>query len=67
MPAPTHRRVELSPEHELDRQLDLPQAAEIKAISVDTLKRRYASKIHRASERRLTMKLRDALYADPDD
>jgi hypothetical protein len=46
---------------ELDRVVSLPEDAELKAISVDTLKRRYAHLIINLSPRRRGMKLKHAL------
>jgi hypothetical protein len=64
MPAPTDNRVKLPEQLELDRIITLPQAAELRGTSVDTLKRRCRDKIIQLSPRRLGMRLRDALLLD---
>jgi hypothetical protein len=46
---------------ELHRIVSLQEAAKLKSISVDTLKRRHADKIIVISPRRRGMRLRDAL------
>ena len=46
---------------ELERVVPLPEAARLRSISVDTLKRRYAHLIVNLSPRRRGMKLKHAL------
>ena len=48
---------------ELERQVSVPEAANLKGISEDTFKRHYAHIINRPSTRRCTVKLRDLLEA----
>jgi hypothetical protein len=61
MPAPTDNRAKLSPEQELRRIIPLEQVAELRACSVDTIRRTMADKIIKISERRVGMRLGDAL------
>ncbi len=61
MPAPTNQRVSLSPEFELRKIVSLRQAAELRGVSPDTLKRNFPSLIVQLSPRRLGMTLGDAL------
>jgi hypothetical protein len=60
-------QVQFSGETELNRIVSLPEAARLRGVSVDTLKRhpRLARKIIRVSPRRLGMRVRDAIAADP--
>jgi hypothetical protein len=44
-----------------ERVLSLPEVARLNGTSVDTIKRRHASKIVRVSDKRVGMKLKDAL------
>jgi hypothetical protein len=46
---------------ELERVVPLQEAARLKSVSIDTLKRRYADKIIDLSPRRRGMKLKHAL------
>ena len=46
---------------ELEMHVSVPEAAEIKGISVDTFKRRLKHLIRKASPRRDVVKLRDLL------
>jgi hypothetical protein len=46
---------------ELERVVPLAEAARLKSVSVDTVKRRYADKIINLSPRRRGMKLKHAL------
>jgi len=55
------RRAELRPEHELNRVIPLQQAAEIRGVSVDTIRRRFPEIIVQLSPRRIGVRLRDAL------
>jgi hypothetical protein len=55
------KRIELRPELELDRIISLPQAAEMRGVSVDTLKRRNPEIIVRLSPRRVGVRVRDVL------
>jgi hypothetical protein len=48
----------------LKRIVPLKQAAEVSSLSEDTLKRRHPDKIIRLSERRLGMRLGDALMLE---
>jgi hypothetical protein len=61
MPAPTDRTVTLSPEAEMQRFVSLPQAAELRNISVDALVRNFADRIVAVSPGRKAMRLGDAL------
>jgi len=56
-----NRRAELRPEHELNRIIPLKQAAEIRGVSVDTIRRRNPEIILQLSPRRVGVRLRDAL------
>jgi hypothetical protein len=49
---------------ELERHIDLDEAARIKGVSVDTLRRHYGHLIRRPSPRRCTIKIRDLLSDD---
>lgn len=49
----------------LDRIIPLSKAAELRGVSIDTLKRREPEKIIRLSPRRLGMRLKDALLLQP--
>jgi hypothetical protein len=51
---------------ELERNVSVPEAAQIKGISTDTFKRRYRHLIRKISERRNAVKLRDLLTDDAD-
>jgi hypothetical protein len=57
--------VALSPELERNRIVSLKEAALLRGISVDTLKRCHADKIVQLSPRRRGMRIRDALAVDP--
>jgi hypothetical protein len=46
---------------DLERHVSVPEAAEIKNISVDTFKRHYSHLIRKMSPRREAVKLRDLL------
>jgi hypothetical protein len=59
------KRVELPPELMLKRIISLEQAAEVKGISVDTLKRHYPHIIKDLSERRKGVTVDDAINAKP--
>jgi len=48
----------------LDRIIPLSKAAELRGVSIDTLKRREPENIIRLSPRRLGMRLRHALMLD---
>jgi hypothetical protein len=61
----TPPNIPLSAELERQRILTLKEAAHLKGVSVDTLKRRYSHKILRLSPRRKGMRVRDALAVDP--
>jgi hypothetical protein len=61
MPAPSNKRVELSPELERHKRISVPQAAELRNISADTFRRRYRHLIRQESPRRQTVKLGDVL------
>ncbi len=53
-------------EIELRRVVSLAEAAKLRGVSIDTLKRTQRDKIIRLSPRRLGMRVGDALYAlDP--
>jgi hypothetical protein len=49
---------------ELERHISVPEAANIKNISVDTFKRHYAHLIEQVSPRRQSVKLRKLLQED---
>jgi hypothetical protein len=51
----------LSREIELERIVSLQEAARLRNISIDTLRRRHREKIIQISPRRQGMRLRDAL------
>jgi hypothetical protein len=51
---------------ELERNVSVTEAAQIKGISTDTFKRRYRHLIRKISERRNAVKLRDLLADDAD-
>ncbi len=51
-------------EIEMERIAPLKEAARLKGISVDTLRRKYSHKFIRVSARRLGMRVRDALSTD---
>ncbi len=61
MPAPSNNYIELSPEQELRRFVTLQQAAELRACSVDTIKRKFAKQIVEISPRRRGLRLEDVL------
>ena len=46
---------------ELDRIVTLKQAAELMGVSMSTLRRHYTDKMIKLSERRLGMRIKDAL------
>jgi hypothetical protein len=54
------RRLDLQGLHG-DRMLSLAEAAQLTSLSLDTLRRRHADKIHVLSPRRRGMRLRDVL------
>jgi hypothetical protein len=56
-----NRRVELRPELELNRIVSLEEAAKLRGVSKDTIKRRYPEIIIKLSPRRVGVRLRDAL------
>jgi hypothetical protein len=49
---------------ELERHIPVPEAAQLKGISVDTFKRKYSHLIRRVSTRRVAVKVRELLEAD---
>jgi hypothetical protein len=51
----------LPPERELDRIITLQQAEKISSVSPDSWKRNHPDKIVRLSQRRVGIRLRDAL------
>jgi len=57
----TNRKVELRPDLELQRVISLRQAAEIRGVSADTLRRRFPQIIIKLSPRRVGVRLCDAL------
>jgi hypothetical protein len=64
MPAPTDRRIHLSADLELDRVVSLKQAADLRNVSIDTIKRqgkRGEIEILQLSPRRHGVRLRVAL------
>jgi hypothetical protein len=61
MPAPKNYDIKLTPEEERRRIISLQQAAELRNISVATLRRNHSDKIIQVSPRRLGMRLADAL------
>jgi len=62
MPSPTAEfKMPLTRERELDRIVSLAEAAKLRNVSTDTLKRRFPNKIIVISPRRRGMRLRDAL------
>jgi hypothetical protein len=64
VPAPTNRRIVLSPEAERRRIIPVKQAAELKGISEDTFKRHYRHLIRKLSTRRNGVVLADVLAED---
>jgi len=50
---------------ELLRIVPLVEAARLAGVSVDTLQRHHADKVVRVSERRVGMRVRDALMLQP--
>jgi hypothetical protein len=56
-----NRRVELRPDLELNRIVSLAEAAALRGVSKDTIKRRYPEIIIKLSPRRVGVRLRDAL------
>ena len=49
---------------DLERHVSVPEAADIKNVSVDTFKRHYSHLIRKVSPRRDAVKLRDLLTED---
>jgi hypothetical protein len=49
---------------DLERHVSVPEAAEIRNISVDTFKRHYSHLIRKVSPRREAVKLRDLLQKE---
>ena len=60
----TQPAIVLSPELESRRIVSLQEAARLRGVSVDTLKRRYSHKILQLSPRRKGMRIGDALAAE---
>jgi hypothetical protein len=60
-PKPATKEVPALSALELERQVSVPEAANLKGISEDTFKRHYSHLINRPSTRRCTVKLRDVL------
>jgi hypothetical protein len=60
-------QIPFSREIELNRIVPLSEAARLRGVSVDTIKRtpRLARKIIQVSQRRKGMRVRDAIDADP--
>lgn len=58
---PVLHKAILPPEITMRRVIPLSQASELSGVSVDTLKRRYATKIITLSPRRRGMRLADVL------
>ncbi len=56
----------LSPELELERIIPLKDAIALTTLSRDTLKRNHRDKLIQISERRVGMRLRDALMLSED-
>ena len=61
MPAPTTRKLELSPELERKRFITIDEAAELKSISRDTFLRHYSHLVRELSPRRKGVRLGDVL------
>jgi hypothetical protein len=57
----SQQKIKLRDDLELNRIVSLKQAAEIRGVSMDTIRRRYPEIIQRLSPRRLGVRLRDAL------
>jgi hypothetical protein len=60
-PANDKRPKPLPPDLQPRRMISLPQAAELRGISVDTFKRNYKHLIVRVSPRRLAVRLGDVV------
>jgi hypothetical protein len=56
---------DLPPDLSRNRMVSLPQAAELRGVSVDTLKRRFPHLIKRVSPRRLAVRVGDLLDEPP--
>jgi hypothetical protein len=57
----SQQKIKLRDDLELNRIVSLRQAAEIRGVSMDTIKRRYPEIILRLSPGRVGVRLRDAL------
>jgi hypothetical protein len=54
-------------EIEMERIVPLAEAARLRGVSVDTLRRRFSHQFIRVSPRRLGMRVRDAIAATADE